>query len=259
MRTVTSSDGTPLAVDVLGDGPPLIMVSAAFNARASTAPLAAALQGRFTVFNFDRRGRGDSGDNPPYAVEREIEDIDAVIAEAGGTAAVFGHSSGATLALRAAARGLAISKLALYEAPFVVDGSRDPLPADFPERLAALVAEGRRGDAVELYQIEGVGMPREMVAQMREAPFRPGLEAIAHTLVYDAMIVGDITLPVDMLATISTPALVMSGENSPALLRNAARSLADALPNGELRVLAGQNHSLSADAIMAPLMQFLAG
>lgn len=259
MKTVTSADGTLIACDVFGSGPPLIMVVGAFNTRAGTEPLARALQDRFTVFNYDRRGRGDSGDTEPYAVEREIEDIGALVAEAGGSAAAFGHSSGATLALHAAAAGLSIEKLALYEPPFAVDGSRAPLPADFPARLAALVADGRRGDAVELYQTEGVGIPREVVVQMRQAPFRPALEAVAHTLAYDAMIVGDISLPVEMLAAIKTPALVITGEESPPFLRNAARAVADALPGGRLCTLAGQTHDLAPDAIAPPLAEFLAG
>ncbi len=186
MQTVTSADGTRIAFDRLGGGPPLIMVVGAFNTRSTTEPLARALEGGFTVLNYDRRGRGDSGDTPPYAVDREIEDLNALIAEAGGSAAVFGYSSGATLALKAAAAGLAISNLALYEPPFVVDGSRPPLPADLPDRLVDLVASGRRGDAVELYQREAIGMPEEVVAGMRQAPFRSALEAIAHTLAYDA-------------------------------------------------------------------------
>jgi pimeloyl-ACP methyl ester carboxylesterase len=129
MYTTTSADGTAIAYDRDGSGPPIIMVVGAFNTRATTAPLAAALADTFTVLNYDRRGRGDSGDTLPYSVQREIEDIDALIAEAGGSAALFGYSSGATLALRAAADGLAITKLALYDPPFVVDDSRPLLPA----------------------------------------------------------------------------------------------------------------------------------
>ena len=257
MRFVTSADGTTIALDRLGDGPPVIMVVGAFNSRSTTAPLAAALQDWFTILNYDRRGRGDSGDTPPYSVQREIEDLGAVIAEAGGSAAVFGYSSGATLALRAAASGLAISKLALYEPPFLVDDSRPPLPADLPARLADLVAAGRRGDAVELYQREAIGMPEQVVTGMRQAPFRPALEAIAHTLAYDAAIVGDMTLPAELIASISAPALVIGGENSPPLMRNAARAVADALPDGQLRTLAGQGHDISPEATAPALKAFL--
>jgi pimeloyl-ACP methyl ester carboxylesterase len=258
MKTVTSADGTTIAFERFGSGPPLIMVSAAFNTRSgSTEQLAVALQDRFTVLNYDRRGRGDSGDTAPYAVEREIEDIAALIALAGGSSAVFGHSSGATLALLAAAHGSAISKLALYEPPFLVDESRPPLAADFPERLAALVAAGRRGDAVELYQTEGVGIPEAFVAQMRSAPFRAGMEAIAHTLVYDATIVGDLKLPTELIASVTTLTLVIDGENSPPMLRNAVGAVSETLPNGRRVTLAGQTHDISPEVTAAALAEFL--
>jgi hypothetical protein len=176
MKTITSADGTPIAFDVLGAGPPVILAAGAFNTRATTEPLAGALQDRFTVLNCDRRGRGDSGETLPYAVEREIEDVHAVIAAAGRSAALFGYSSGATLALTAAAHGLAVTKLVLYDPPFLVDDSRPPLPADLPDQLAALIADDRRGDAVELFQKLVIGIPDEIVAQMRHAPF-PRLDA----------------------------------------------------------------------------------
>jgi pimeloyl-ACP methyl ester carboxylesterase len=258
VRTVNSADGTAIAFDLFGSGPPVIMVVGAFNTRSGTEPLAVALQDRFTILNYDRRGRGDSDDTLPYAVEREIEDIDALIDAAGGSAAVFGHSSGATLALRAAAQGLAISKLALYEPPFLVDGSRPPLPADLPQQLSELIAAGRRGDAVELYQTKAVGIPEEAVVQMRHAPFRPALEAIAHTLVYDATIVGDLTLPTEMIASITAPTLVIDGQLSPPLLRTAARAVAETLPNGRRCTLAGQTHDISPQVTAAALTEFLA-
>jgi pimeloyl-ACP methyl ester carboxylesterase len=256
-RTVTSADGTALAFDQLGAGPPVVMVVGAFNTRATTGPLAAALQDRLRILNYDRRGRGESGDTPPYAVEREIEDLDALIAEAGGSAAVFGYSSGANLALEAAAHGLAITKLALYEPPFLIDGSRPRPPAELPEQLAELISAGRRGDAVELYQTKAIGMPEEVVARLRDAPFRPGLEALAHTLVYDATIIGDLTLPTELIASIATPALVIDGEKSPPLMRDAAGAVADALPNGRRVTLPDQTHDISPDATAAELEGFL--
>src|SRR4051812_48902228 len=170
MKTTTSADGTAIAYDEVGTGPPLIMAAGAFNDRQTTAPLADALAGSFTVLNYDRRGRGDSGDTAPYAVEREIEDLDALIAAAGGSAAVFGYSSGATLTLKAAATGSPISALALYEPPFVTDDSWRRPPGDLAEQLRRLIAEGRRGDAVELYQLQGIGLPEEVVMQLRHAP-----------------------------------------------------------------------------------------
>ena len=258
MYTAVSADGTMIAFDRYGDGPPVIMAVGAFNTRSQTEPLARSLAPRFTVLNYDRRGRGDSGDTTPYAVEREIEDIAALIAVAGGSASLFGHSSGATLALKAAAAGLPITHLVVYEPPFNT-GDNDPaLPASFAGELAELVAAGRRGDAVELYQTKAVGIPTEVVAQMRHAPFRPGLEAIAHTLAYDAAIIGDRSLPTGLLATITTPALVITGENSPPFLRNAAQAAAAALPNGQLGVLPGQTHDLNPDATAPVMTKFLA-
>ena len=191
MDTVASADGTVIAFDRYGDGPPVIMTVGAFSTRSQTEPLAKALAPLFTALNYDRRGRGDSGDSTPYSVEREIDDIAALIGQAGGSASVFGHSSGATLALHAAAAGLPITHLLLYEPPFNTGGNSPALPAGFAGELAGLVSAGRRGDAVELYQTQAVGIPQEVVAQMRHAPFRPALEAVAHTLAYDAAIIGD--------------------------------------------------------------------
>jgi pimeloyl-ACP methyl ester carboxylesterase len=257
MDTVVSADGTTIAVDRFGEGPPVIMVVGAFNTRAATEPLARALQQRFTVWNYDRRGRGDSGDTPPYAVGREIEDIGALIAAAGGSAAVFGYSSGAVLALRAAAAGLAITRLVLYEPPFRPDDSYPPPPADLAEQVTKLVAAGRRGDAVELYQIKAIGIPEDVVVQMRHAPFRPGLEAIAHTLAYDAAVTGDMSLPTELIASIAIPALVICGEQSPPLLRTAARAVAGTLPSGRLCSLAGRGHDISPPATAPVMTEFL--
>src|SRR5215471_9006287 len=258
MDTVTSADGTTIAFDRFGDGPPVIMAAAAFNTRSGTEPLAMALAPHFTVLNYDRRGRGDSGDTAPYAVGREIDDLAALIAAAGGSAALFGHSSGATLALKAAAAGLPITRLVLYEPPFRTGEGHPGLPADFAAQLAELVAAGRRGDAVELYQTTAVGIPPDVVEQLRHAPFRPALEAIAHTLAYDAAIVGDLSLPAGLLATVAAPALVITGETSPRFLRDAAQAAAAALPNGQLAVLPGQTHDLNPDATAPVMTEFLA-
>lgn len=258
MNTVTSADGTLIAFDRFGDGPPIIMAAGAFNERLTTEPLARALERRFTLVNYDRRGRGGSGDTAPYSVQREIEDIDALISEAGGTAAVFGYSSGANLALQAAASGLQITKLALYEPPFNPDDSYPPLPSDLASRLAELVTAGRRGEAVELYQTTAVGMPPSVVEQMRHAPFRPSLEAIAHTLAYDAAIIGDRSLPAGLLGSIDAPALVISGEQSPPFMRAAAQAVTAALPNAQLHTLAGQGHDINPEATAPVIADFLA-
>jgi len=257
MDTVTSADGTLIAFDRYGDGPPVIMTEAAFCTRSATEPLARALARRFTVLNYDRRGRGDSGDTAPYSVEREIEDIAALIAAAGGSASLFGHSSGATLAARAAASGLPDTRLVMYEPPFRTDDSQPGLSADLPARLAALVSAGRRGDAVEQYQTEAVGIPPDVVAQLRHAPFRPGLEAIAHTLAYDATVVGDLSLPAGLFATVTIPVLVVMGEQSPPFLQAAARAAAAAFPGGRLAVLPGQTHDINPDATAPVMADFL--
>jgi pimeloyl-ACP methyl ester carboxylesterase len=257
MNTVISADGTAVAYDRYGDGPPVIMTVGAFNTRAATEPLARALEQHLTVLNYDRRGRGDSGDTAPYAVEREVEDLAALVAVTGGSASVFGYSSGATLALKAAAAGLPITKLVLYEPPFNPDDSYPLLPADLAGQLTELVAAGRRGDAVELYQTKAVGIPEDVVAQMRHAPFRPSLEAIAHTLAYDATIVGDRSLPADLIASVTAPTLVISGEQSPPFLRAAAQAVAKALPNGRLTSLPGQGHDISPDATAPVMAEFL--
>lgn len=258
MKTVVSADGTKIAFDQTGDGPPVILVVGAFNDRSTGAPLAKALESRFTVLNYDRRGRGASGDTQPYAVEREVEDLEALIREVGGAAMVFGYSSGGNLALEAAARGLNITKLALYEAPFMVsdDDSRPRPPKEMADQLAKLVASGRRGDAVELFQTEMVGIPEQVVVQMRHAPFRPALEATAHTLVYEATIVGDLTLPSAHLKSIKAPSLVVYGGASPSFMGNAANVLAKALPDGRVRALEGQSHDIVPAALAPVLLEF---
>jgi pimeloyl-ACP methyl ester carboxylesterase len=258
MNTTLSADGTAIAFDRYGDGPPIIMVVGAFNTRSATEPLAKAVQEQFTVFNYDRRGRGDSGDTVPYAADREIEDLAALIKAAGGSASVFGYSSGAILALKAAATALPITHLALYEPPFRADDSHPTQPAGLAAQLAGLVAAGRRGDAVELYQTKAVGIPEDVVARLRHAPFRPSLEAIAHTLAYDAEIIGDLSLPADLLASVTIPALVISGEQSPPFLVAAARATAAALPNGRLASLPGQTHDINPEATAPVIAQFLA-
>ncbi len=244
MRTTLSADGTKIAFDQTGEGPPVILVVGAFNDRSTGAPLAKALESRFTVLNYDRRGRGASGDTQPYAIEREIEDLDALIREAGGAARVFGYSSGGTLALDAAASGLNITKLALYEAPFLVGDDRPRPSKEMSDQLAELVASGRRGEAVELFQTELVGIPEQVVAQLRHAPFRPALEA---------------TAPMAQLRSIKTPTLVVFGSESPAFMGSGANALAKALPNGHVRALEGQTHDIVPSALVPVLLEFFGG
>jgi pimeloyl-ACP methyl ester carboxylesterase len=259
MRTVISKDGTTIAFDKVGQGPAVILVVGAFNDRSTGTPVAQQLKKHFTVFNYDRRGRGDSGDTAPYVIEREIEDIQALIDEAGGSAYVFGYSSGAVLALKAAAQGLAISKMALYELPLLVDGVQPQQWVDHPENLAELIKAGRRGDAVEYYQTKVIGIPEDIVAQLRQAPFRPALEAMAHTLVYEATILGDMSLPRELAAAVTVPTLAIAGGASFPFMRETAQVLANILPAGRARTLEGQTHDI-VPAVLAPVLeQFFGG
>ncbi len=269
MRTVTSRDGTRIAFERSGQGPAVILVSGASATRADEASLAAALSPYFTVFAYDRRGRGASGDTAPYAVEREVEDIEALIDEAGGRAFLFGHSSGAVLALEAA-RLLPgkIAKLALYEPPFVIDGSHPHAPADFASRLSELVATDRRGEAVEMF-MRFVGTPDEMIGQMRLSPMWPHLEALAQTFAYDAAIVKDTERgdPSALRKWESTAVLtlvmdgtVFLGRAEPhAFLRHGADELALILPHARRLTLDGQDHGPADDVLVPALKEFFLG
>ncbi len=259
MQTVVSKDGTTIAFDRLGEGAPIIFVGGALSDRTAVMPVAALLAPHFTVFAYDRRGVGSSGDTAPYAVEREIEDLAALIKEAGGSAFVFGHSSGAALALEAAARGLAITRLALYEPPFIVDDSRPHPPQDFEAQLAELIAAGRRGDAVALFFTQGVDLPAGAVAQMRNAPMWPAFEAIAPTLVYNIAVMGDFSLPAGRMRSVAMPTLVLDGGDSPAWARNAVQAVVDALPNAQRRTLKGQTHSAAPEVLAPVLEEFFTG
>lgn len=256
MRSVLSADGTKIAFDLSGQGPPVILVVGAFNDRSTGAPLAKALEAQLTIVNYDRRGRGASRDVQPYAVEREIEDLDALIREVGGSAGVFGYSSGANLALEGAVRGLGITRLALYEAAFIAGDDFPRPPQDMDGQLAKLVGSGRRGEAVELFQTKLVGIPEPIVAQLRNAPFRPALEAIAHTLVYDAKVVGDLRPRLAQLRSVRVPTLVVYGGESPAFMGDAAKAVAAALPNGQVRGLEGQSHDIVPTALAPVLFGF---
>ena len=260
MNTVRSRDGTQIAFDRSGDGPPLVVVGGALSERQAATSLATSLASSFTVIAFDRRGRGESGDTPPYAVEREIEDLDALLNEVGGAALVYGHSSGGVLALRAAEAGLAIPKLAVYEPPFIVDGERDPLTADYEAHIEELVAAGRRADAVVYFLTHGVGLPAQAVEQIRTSPGWPSLEAMAHTITYDNLILGDSMRgspgPLRRWATLPTPTLVIDGGASPDWIRNSARTLAQTLPNAEAATLEGQDHGAASSALAPVLIAF---
>jgi pimeloyl-ACP methyl ester carboxylesterase len=256
MEKVTSADGTTIAYERSGDGPPVVVVGGAFNHRGSAAPLAALLTSRCTVFTYDRRGRGDSGNTRPYEVEREVEDLAALAGAAGGPVALYGHSSGAALALEAAARGVPVEKLALYEPPLPLGTDARHKAALDMARLTELITEGARGDAAE-YFMTMVGTPGEVIAGMRRAPIWPAFEELAPTLVYDTTITADGSLLDERVPAVTAPALVLAGGVSPRFLTDAARATADSLPNGTFRELAEQTHDVDVRVLAPVLLDFV--
>ena len=260
MTHVRSRDGTSIVYDRLGAGPPVILVDGAFCSRSfgPMPKLAPHLARDFTVFAYDRRGRGDSGDTAPYAVEREIDDLDALIREAGGSACVYAISSGAALALEAAASGLSITKLALYEPPFMVGNPTHLPPVNHHAQLVQLVAEGRRGDAVTFYMKDIIGMPGWLVTVFRIRPMWSRLKAVAPSLPYDSAIMGDFSLPTRRAASLKMPTLVISGAKSMPVLRDAAARLAEVIPGARSRTLPRQTHNVSAQALAPVLKEFFA-
>ncbi|CAG0930029.1 hypothetical protein TFLX_01556 [Thermoflexales bacterium] len=261
MKKTVSKDSTIIAFDQSGKGSALILVGGAFQHRAidpRTTQLAALLAPYFTVYHYDRRGRGDSSDTAPYAIEREVEDLEALIKEAGGSAFVFGMSSGAVLALKAAARGLAITQLALYEPPFNLDDKARAVSETYTKQLTALLAEDRRGDAVTLAMLTW-GTPAEVVAGMRQTPVWAIFESVAPTLAYDNALMGDGSVPTKQLASVTVPTLVLDGGASPVFMHNAAQAAADALPNAQRRTLAGQTHDVAPEILAPELIEFFKG
>jgi pimeloyl-ACP methyl ester carboxylesterase len=257
MDTVTSGDGTTIAYDRLGDGPPVVLVCGGSTDRMANTGLAAELAGHHTVYNFDRRGRGDSGDTRPYAVQREIEDIAAVIGAAGGSAHLYGTSSGAALAMHAAAAGLPVAKLALWELPYSVHGRPD-LPDDTASVYRELVTAGRRGDAAEYFMAKVVGMPPEFVAGARQQPWWAQQEAIAHTLAYDAEIMGDYTLPEAVARAVTVPTLVIDGGASFGFMAETADAIAGLIPGARRLTLEGQQHNVDPAVLAPALVAFFA-
>ena len=262
MMKVISTDGTAIAFDRTGTGPAIILVDGALCSRGfgPMPKLAPLLAPHFTVFTYDRRGRGDSGNTAPYAVAREVEDIDALIKEAGGSALVFGHSSGAALALEAAASGLSITKLGLYEPPFMVDEHGPRPPADHQAQLERLISAGRRGDAVKFFLSNMVNVPAIFVFIMQLTPAWSKLKAVAHTLPYDpATIMGDFSLPTKRAASVRIPTLAIDGEKSDARLRRAVQAVAEVIPHAERRTLKGQTHNAAAKVLAPVLIDFFVG
>ncbi|PAZ13409.1 hydrolase [Streptomyces sp. SA15] len=254
-KKTTSRDGTSLAYQRTGQGPAVILISGAMSTGATVAPLAGPLSDRFSVVSYDRRGRGESGDTAPYAVAREVEDLAALIDAVGGEAALYGVSSGGALALHAAASGLPVSRVAVYEVPFAVYEGGLKERAEYTEHLTEALAQGRRGDAVELF-LRLTGLAEEMIQGARHSPMWAGMEAIAPSLAYDDAVMGDGRVPRERLASITVPVLAMAGDASPAWMREAAQAVAQAAPEGSYRTLEGQTHMVDPNVLAPVLAEF---
>jgi pimeloyl-ACP methyl ester carboxylesterase len=261
-RRTTSADGTEIAYEVHGSGPALVLVDGAMCQRAMgpARGLAEQLASSFTVYAYDRRGRGDSGPGAsPYAVAREVEDLLAVIDASGGAADVFGASSGATLALEAARQGAPIGRLAVYESPFIVDGTRPANDPRLPEVVSDMVARGRRAEAVKTF-LRTVGAPAPVVLLMPLMPAWKRMTAVTHTLPYDlSIVVGHQQgqpLPVGYYAQVAPRTLVIAGGKSPTYMRHAQAAIADAVPDAQLTTLPGQTHMIKPKALAPVLSAF---
>ncbi|GGV31742.1 alpha/beta fold hydrolase [Streptomyces griseoflavus] len=257
-KNITSRDGTSLAYESAGRGSAIVLVSGAMSTGATVAPLAAPLSERFRVVVYDRRGRGASGDTAPYAVEREVEDLAALIEAVGGEAALYGVSSGGALALRAAASGLPVRHVAVYETPFATSAEDLDERARYTGELTAALAEGRRGDAVELF-LRLTGLGEAVIRGARQSPMWAAMESMAASLAYDDAVMGDGSVPRELLAGIGVPVLSIAGDASPAWMREAARAIAEAVPRGTYRALGGQTHMVEPDVLAPVLADFFRG
>jgi pimeloyl-ACP methyl ester carboxylesterase len=262
MSRAISADGTRLAYERSGSGPALVLVDGALCSRSfgPMPKLASRLASRFTVYTYDRRGRGESGDAPAYAREREIEDVAALLRDAGGSAFVVGLSSGGALALEAAAAGLPIVKVVAYEPPYVNGSVEASAHAEHEERLRALVAAGDRAGAVRYFMRSMVGVPAPVVLMMRLMPWVwPKLKAVAHTLPYDAAVMSRFTVPSARFASIRVPTLALHGSKTDPRLIRATRAVADAVPGARYGTLERQTHNVRPDVLVPAVVDFLLG
>ena len=261
VEIVTSVDGTRIAVERTGSGAPVILIGGAYNDRSTVAALATTLAPDFTAITYDRRGRGDSTNNDRgFDVNREFDDLATVIEQAGGTASVFGHSSGGVLAIEATLRGVAIERLAVYEPSYIPASARTQPGADLYERLVHLIGQDRRDEAVTLFQTEAVGLPAAMVEGMRASDFWGWFAGLAHTLPYDVALHGNYEPPAGRLAALRIPMLAVDGSKSPQWIRTGTRAVADAVPGGRYVTLDGQDHGIlhQPEALRPVLSAFLA-
>src|SRR5258706_14506623 len=264
MQTVTSKDGTTIAFDEVGAGPAVILVNGALASRAfdpCMAHLAELLGTHFTVYYYDRRGRGASSDKEPFAKEREIEDLQALVEDAGGKAMIFGISSGGVVSLDAAAVTPDITKVEVYEPALIVDDSRQPVPADYTEHLTRLSAEGKRNEAIEYFLTQAVGIPAEYIGGVKQDQATwPGMTGVAHTIAYDAAFVGNVMqgkpLPTDRWVKVTLPVLVADGGASDAWIRHGADALAKVLPHASRQTLEGQTHLVDPNVLAPVIIEF---
>ena len=257
-ETVTSADGTRIAFEPFGDGPAVILIGGMFCDRRAHRALAEQLADRFTAITLDRRGRGDSGDTVPYAVEREVEDLAAVIGDVGGRAAAYGHSSGAGLALRAASAGVPITRLVLHEPPYGDDDDESRRAArELAEAVRSAIDASRPGDAIKLF-LAAMGTPPETAEEMSADP---GMLRIAPTMPYDHEVMGDSTdggvIPAGLVTRVTMPTLVLAGDTSPEFFRHTAERLVDLLPDGRYELLAGQDHGAPAEVVAPAVARFI--
>jgi pimeloyl-ACP methyl ester carboxylesterase len=266
MQTVTSADGTQIAYDRYGEGPAVILVGGALSYRKFKKfdQIATALSEHCTVINYDRRGRGDSGEAGPASVEREVEDIAALIELVGGRASLWGWSSGGAVALRAAAADIGVEKLVVYETPFKTDPEAKYPTDDYGARLEEIVASGDSMAAAKHFMRKGIGMPAPAVAVMSLLPMFRRFAANGHTLMFDYLALGDHNMHGDPLmgeewAAVTCPTLVAYGSKTYPVLRHASRALADVLPNATLLEMPGQNHNVSPSAMVPVLAEFVTG
>ncbi|MFF1925286.1 alpha/beta fold hydrolase [Streptomyces sp. NPDC058221] len=255
MDKILSRDGTLIAYRRRGEGPPVIVVGGALGTARTEEPLARLLAPRFHVVTYDRRGRGDSGDSAPYAVEREIEDLTAVAQALGGRPSVFGVGAGGALALEAQAAGLPVGLLAVYEPPYTPGAAGQLFKADCTARLHRLLSAGDRDGAVELF-LSVTGVAAELIARMRSAPLWRSLESMAHTLAYDDALLGNGEVPAERFAAVTARTLVVSGGSSTESARAATRLLAEALPRARHRTLTGQTREVAPQVIAPVLAEF---
>lgn len=263
MSKLTSTDGTAIAYETLGSGQPLILIDGALCYRASgpARPLAEQLKDRFTVYLYDRRGRGESGNTLPYAIEREVEDVEALIAAAGGSALLYGISSGGVLALETASRSDGVSRLFVYEAPLMVDDSRTLAPG-YAEKMEALLAADRRGAALKHFMRTGVGLPGFMVLIMQFMPMWKTLKSVAPTLAYDTALTAPLQqsrpLSRERWSNVRVPTKIVGGTKSAPWMRNAQKAIAEVLPNARHAELEGQDHMVKPEAIAPMIKEFFA-